>query len=265
MEHDEAIELLPAYLDQELGIAEAIGIERHLSVCPECQADLAAQSAASARLKRDGRFFRAPAELAKRIQADVRRSASHPADVAAGRFDRIRPEPGSKPWKWQWMGAGAAAAFALMLAWNGSLYLWLASEPESLTQELVSSHVRSLQLGHLSDVVSTDQHTVKPWFNGKLDFSPPVPDLAPEEFPLEGGRLDYLGGRSVAVLIYRHRKHPINLYVWPSAGADTLPKAQDRQGYHLIGWSSGGMKYCAVSDLAASELADFVTLVRSKV
>jgi anti-sigma factor RsiW len=264
MEHIEAIELLPAYLDRELGVGEAIAMERHLGGCAECQAEFAAQSAMSARIKRDGMYFRAPADLARRIEMSLPRSKSASVGMATRFFDWLRAEAGSKPWNVHWTGVGVVAASALTLLWSGSLYLALPSEQERLTQELVSSHVRSLQVEHLSDVASTDKHTVKPWFNGKLDFSPPVIDLAVQEFPLEGGRLDYVGGRTVAVLIYRHRKHPINLYIWPSTDADAPPMAQDRQGYHLVHWVSGGMKYWAVSDLATSELEDFGNFIRSK-
>jgi anti-sigma factor RsiW len=153
----------------------------------------------------------------------------------------------------------------LAVVWSGSLYLALPSAQDRLMEELVSSHVRSLQVDHLSDVVSSDQHTVKPWFNGKLDFSPPVIDLASQEFPLVGGRLDYLDERTVAVLIYRHKLHPINLYIWPGTGRNVAPQGQDRQGYHLIHWTAGGMNYWAVSDLAASELEFFVNTLRSQV
>ena len=131
--------------------------------------------------------------------------------------------------------------------------------------ELVSSHVRSLQVDHLSDVVSSDQHTVKPWFNGKLDFSPPVIDLAAQGFPLVGGRLDYLDGHTVAVLIYRHKLHPINLYIWPSSDRNGALQVHGRQGYHLIHWVVGGMNYWAVSDLAANELEFYVNFLRPQV
>ena len=153
----------------------------------------------------------------------------------------------------------------LAVVWSGGLYLALPSAQDRLMEELISSHVRSLQVDHLSDVVSSDQHTVKPWFNGKLNFSPPVIDLAPQEFPLVGGRLDYLDGRSVAVLIYRHNQHPINLYIWPSTDRDEAPQVQGRQGYHLIRWAVGGMDYWVVSDLATNELELFVDTLRSQV
>jgi anti-sigma factor RsiW len=122
------------------------------------------------------------------------------------------------------------------VVWSGDLYLTLPSAQERLMEELISSHVRSLQVDHLADVISSDRNTVKPWFNGKLDFSPSIIDLTPQGFLLVGGRLDYLDGRTVAVLIYRHNQHPINLYIWPNTEKDTTPQVQSRKGYHLIRW-----------------------------
>ena len=152
----------------------------------------------------------------------------------------------------------------LAVVWSGGLYLTLPSAQERLTEELISSHVRSLQVDHLADVISSDRHTVKPWFNGKLDFSPPIIDLAPQGFPLVGGRLDYLDGRTVAVLIYRRNQHPINLYIWSSTDKDAKPQVQSRQGYHLIRWTASGMNYWAVSDLTTNELEFFVTTLGSQ-
>ena len=257
-------QLLPAYLDQELGIAAAIAIEHHLNGCSECQAEYAEQRAVSARLKKDATYFKAPASLARRLQRSLRRDRSPSVGFKALNFDWLRAGAGSKAWNVNWLGAGTVAAFALALVWGASLYLALPSAQERLTEELISSHVRSLQVEHLSDVASSDRHTVKPWFNGKLDFAPSVVDLASQDFPLEGGRLDYVNGRTVAVLIYRHRRHPINLYVWPTSDRDAAPQAQDRQGYHLVRWTLGGMKYWAVSDLATNELEVFAGALRSQ-
>ncbi|MGD1089955.1 MAG: anti-sigma factor, partial [Verrucomicrobiota bacterium] len=133
------------------------------------------------------------------------------------------------------------------------------SAEQRLTQEVVSSNIRSLMADHMLDVVSTDQHTVKPWFNGKLDFSPPVKDLAAQEFPLIGGRLDYIGGRSVAALIFHRNKHVINLFIWPVNEKDSKPAASASiQGYNVIHWSEAEMTFWAVSDLNEKELLEFV-------
>lgn len=124
-----------------------------------------------------------------------------------------------------------------------------------MTSEVASAHIRSLQAKHVVDVVSSDRHEVKPWFNGKLDFSPPTPDLENEGFPLVGGRLDYLDGRPVAALVYRRREHLINLFVWPDAGTESGDiRRETRQGYHLVHWSKAGMNHWLVSDLNPAEL-----------
>ena len=151
-------------------------------------------------------------------------------------------------------GAAAAAAIALLLV--------LPQGGGEIAQDVASAHIRALQPGHLMDVISTDQHTVKPWFDGRLDFAPPVKDLAAQGFPLIGGRLDYLDGHPAAALIYRRAKHLIDLYAWPAqggaTGTPTAPRIGARNGYNLVHWRQDGMQLWAVSDVEAAQLLAFV-------
>jgi anti-sigma factor RsiW len=166
----------------------------------------------------------------------------------------------------QWLGMGAAFACGVIASLTVSLFYASPNEEDRLSQEVLGGHVRSLMVAHLSDVDSSDQHTVKPWFNGKLDFSPPVHDLAGEGFPLVGGRLDYLNQRPVAALVYRRQQHTINLFVWPASGTSPHEvKLLTRQGFNMADWNVSGMQYWAVSDLNASEMQAFAQLVRQKV
>jgi anti-sigma factor RsiW len=139
--------------------------------------------------------------------------------------------------------------------------VWLNRTPGTLEQEVVDAHVRSLLAAHLFDVPSSDRHTVKPWFAGKLDFSPSVPDLATQGFELAGGRLDYLGHRTVASLVYRRRQHVINVFVWPTTAADHAPRAGERNGYNVVEQVHSGMAYWLVSDLNRNELEQLAALL----
>ncbi len=246
MDHKKTLELLPAYADQELDISDMLAVERHLENCLDCQREYAEQRGVTARMRDAPAYFDAPAHLAKRINAALTGDRMHYKDWIVSRFN-----------------AGAAITVLLAASWSIGLYLSLPSAQDRLIDEVIASHVRSLQVDHLSDVASSDLHTVKPWFNGKLNFSPPVVDLTPQGFPLVGGRLDYLSGRPVAALIYRHNQHPINLYIWPTDNKDTALQVQTRQGYHLVRWTTGGMNYWMVSDLAITDLEKFARIVRS--
>ncbi|SFB75883.1 Transmembrane transcriptional regulator (anti-sigma factor RsiW) [Polaromonas sp. OV174] len=206
---------------------------------------------------------KAPAALRQRILGDI---ATHSTAKRQGWGVAVLQ---ALQLRWLTLGSGfvagilaSAVALQLLGGWPSS-----ASAPQALSQEIVASHVRSLMAQHLFDIPSTDQHTVKPWFLGKLDYSPMVHDLSAAGFPLTGGRLDYIGGRPVAVLVYARGKHVINLYTWPDAGS-ALPPADrpaSRQGFYLLEWTQFGMHFWAVSDVSPGELAEFAQQVRAAV
>ena len=258
MEHSEIMELLPAYVDEELGIAETRTIQRHLETCADCRREYEEQTALSKRIRKETAYFNAPPDLAGRIGRALQQDKPSPAGVRG-----VPRVPGFLArWNLSWLQVGTAMATLLVAVWSAGLYLSLPTTDDRITEEAISNHVRSLQADHLTDVASTDQHTVKPWFNGKLNFAPTVIDLAPQGFVLEGGRLDYLDGHSVAALIYRRQKHPINLYIWPANGKDTGPKAESSRGYHVVRWTSDEMHYWAVSDVEEGELLKFSGILR---
>lgn len=242
--------LVQAELDGELDAAEAATLAVHRQGCAVCQA-AAAELAQARRLIGDDLYQPMPDEIRDRVMAQI--SAARPGgDAGASR----RPVLFFDWWGRLWsslagIGLGAACVTALFL------FVLTPREP-GLVEQLVSSHIRALQPGHLEDVPSSDKHTVKPWFDGRIDFAPPVKDLSAERFPLKGGRLDYVGGRPVAVLVYQRDKHLIDLYVWPLAGAGAKPlQTAERQGYNVAHWTKGGMTLWAVSDLELRQLREF--------
>ena len=228
---DRAQELLGPYFDGELDLVNSLEVEKHLRDCPECSAALERYEALRAAIREQAPYFAAPPQLRKRIQALQR------APRAAWTIP-------------QW----ALAAAAVLLAAVGVWRLAPARGP-AVEQEVVAAHVRSLQANHLMDVPSTDRHTVKPWFAGKLDFAPDVEDLSSKGFTLEGGRLDYIDGHPAAALVYKQRLHTINVFQWPAAG-DQAVKLESRNGFNVAHWKHGGIESWAVSDLNAPELAE---------
>ena len=250
MECQEARDLLGAYADNELGLAEAARLNRHLQSCAACRAELAALHALGRTLRAHVAYHRAPPALRARITATLPSPQTQPLRGEA------RQASGWGLAAWATAGTGAVAVGALALA----AALWLqrpAPPPTSPMQEIVASHVRALLSGHPIDVVSTDQHTVKPWFNGRLDYAPPVLDLTAQGFALAGGRVDYVGGRQVAVLTYHYRKHPIDLYVLPADVASTSTPSQQQAGYALASWPAGSMRCWAITDAAPDALHAF--------
>jgi len=238
------------YMDDELDLMSNLRIEEHLQACPTCARDYRNQQALRDAMSDGSLYFNAPANLQKRVRSVVR--------------EANKGERGQGAWSWRWLAVVASLAFfAIIIGVLVFMQSGSASD-DLLAQEVVSSHVRSLMANHLTDVPSSDQHTVKPWFDGKLDYSPTVTDLAAQGFPLVGGRLDYLGNRAVAALVYQRRQHFINLFIWPAAGdANGRNKMAVRQGYNLIHWNRAGMTYWAVSDLNISELQEFAQALQT--
>jgi anti-sigma factor (TIGR02949 family) len=246
--------LLHGYLDGELDAVRAVEFEEHLKSCPECAGELRKQQDLRQSLRSANLYQRAPESLRSSIRAQI------PGSPAQNVQRKLIPMP--RRAVFNWLAAAAAVAFAIFVGAKVFPDVVRQHQTDLLAQEMVASHIRSLQPGHLFDVQSTDQHTVKPWFDGKLDFAPPVVDLAQAGFPLIGGRLDYADGRPVAALVYGRQKHLINVFVWPAESSTTeLPRIRTIQGYNLVFWWRDGMDFCAASDLNVAELRELVQLL----
>ncbi|RDJ00029.1 anti-sigma factor [Dyella solisilvae] len=234
--------LLHAYLDDELDAANSAAVASHMRGCTGCTARYDAYATLHKALSQPVLYHRAPDALRQRLAAAPAASVPKPRSRA--------------PLAWA-MAAGFIGAQLLSSpAW---FHWWRSSEmADPIVAQAVSAHVRSLQQQHLMDVVSTDQHTVKPWFEGKLDFSPRVKDLASEGFPLLGGRLDAIDGRSVAALVYKRRLHVINLSQWPDEGSASGPAIAREHGFTVIRWRADGMRFVAISDVNEGDLRQFV-------
>jgi anti-sigma factor (TIGR02949 family) len=244
----ESRERLHAHLDDELEPAGRAAFEDHLRGCPACSRELESQRALQTALREGDFRHAAPAGLRMRVRSALRAGAT------------TRPRRPLAPWL-----AAAAALLIGVAAGSAGTYLTLPRDARGgmdLPRDLAAAHVRSLMADHLYDVASTDRHTVKPWFQGRLDFTLPVKDLKDHGYALEGGRLDYLDGRAVAALVYGRHKHVINLFVWPAEGGDSPPQAVTQRGFNLLHWTQGGLNFWGVSDLNAEELAEFTRLQR---
>jgi anti-sigma factor RsiW len=240
----EARPLLHAYFDDELDLSRSFEVSEHVAACAECAAEL----------RKWERLRTAIAES----QFDLG------TEAALDRLRRtVRKQSGLRPSPWLWKGVTVALAAAAAIVLAVALPNRLARTAD-VEREVVDSHLRSLVPGHLIDVPSSDRHTVKPWFQGRLEFAPNVPDLSAEGFILEGGRLDVIGGRKTAAIVYKRRQHVINLWVSQGVSAPATPESSDFEGYHLVNWSRDDLTYRAVSDLDAGELRDFAGLISAR-
>ncbi|MEO8320673.1 MAG: anti-sigma factor [Bradyrhizobium sp.] len=237
---DEAELLLQALIDGELDAGHARDVENHVADCAHCTAMLRDYREMSQAIAAAGAQYKAPLELRKRIENAL-------------------PQPRPVQSRRAVLRGFAMGSAVSALAATGLVAIVLRHDDmERIQSEVVSAHLRSLQAGHLTDVISTDQHTVKPWFNGKLDVSPPVIDLTAQGFTLIGGRLDYVDARAIGAVVYRRRQHVINLFVSQTSSTERRPaKIETIQGFNIRHWSERGLNYWAVSDLAKDELADF--------
>ena len=236
---EEAEVLLHALIDGELDAGHAREVETHVAACPRCAAALTAYRQMSRAVAGAGLRYTAPPALRQRIEAAL------PQPRVTSRRDLLKGFA---------MGSAVSA-----LAATGLVAVVLRGDDEQrIMSDVVSAHLRSLQAGHLTDVVSTDQHTVKPWFNGRLDVAPPVIDLTAQGFTLVGGRLDYVDARAIGAVVYRRRQHVINLFVSQTATTERQPaRIETIQGFNIRRWSDRGLNYWAVSDIGADELAEF--------
>jgi len=236
--------LLHAHHDRELDAAHTLQVDDHLSDCQRCFDLTRNLSTLRSALQNDALRLSVPAGLRQSILACIGQTAQSEHDAT------ISPK---RSWNWNWSVAAVLLAAAVL-----AFQFRHSPSDDRLLVELTESHIRSLMASHLTDVASTDQHTVKPWFDGKLDFAPPVIDLYLAGFPLLGGRLDYIAGRPVAALVYSGQKHPINLFIWPAeSSAVCSPHATQRNDYGIVQWSDGRMNLVAVSDLGEAELHEF--------
>jgi len=245
MECERAIVLLSGLIDSALGPIARLRVHRHVAGCHDCAAKLEELRAMQAAFRTKLPYHRAPPGLAARIGAAL------PRDEAP----RV-----VRPWfrmpAFSFGGTGLAGALA-----GVALTVLVIGGQNDPTQAVIGSHIRSMQAEHLTDVQTSDQHTVKPWLSARLDVSPPVRDLKEEGFPLVGGRLDYIDGHPAAAVVYQRAKHVINLFAWASPKADQPFHEETRQGFNIVTWRHDGITYYAISDVERDQLAEFAKLV----
>ncbi|HMH19007.1 MAG TPA: anti-sigma factor [Burkholderiales bacterium] len=245
MTREEAAGLLHAYVDGELDAAKSVELEAHLAGNPAARAASERLREMSAAIRDRADYHAAPASLAARLRASV---PTAPEEI-----------PRRAGWG-AWLRPAALIAAIALVTWVVAVVVMRPGEDERIAQEVLASHVRETLGNRLYDVASSDQHTVKPWLSARLAFSPPVADFSAHGFELQGGRLDYVGGQSVAVLVYRRRQHVIDVFVWP-APAQKAGQALTRNGFNIESFAHGGMGYWLVSDLNRNELGDFARLL----
>jgi len=258
MDCNQSQNLLSGYIDGELAEDRVALIEQHLESCASCRALYANERRMSEFLRTQGERFRAPAHLKAAIRSEIERRARP-------RFAELRQLLVG------WNPVAIAAMLMLVVALSSATTLrYFApaggheAHEAAIRSEVVAGQVRSLQAGHLTDIASAELRTVKPWFSGKLDFSPPIADLTSAGFSLMGGRLDYLDQRAVAALVYRRDQHVINVFIWPEEG-EKAPSFETQQGYSVGYYKHGGMEYWAVSDMNEGELKDFIDHFRAAI
>lgn len=254
---NEKTHLLHAYFDGELDLVSSLEMEEHLKACAECALDLRSQQTMRGALRSARLYENAPERLEQKIRCGYTSDRAHPAATKSVLRHRS--------WE-EWLGI--AAMIALVAVGVQSVIKTIAgtrttiAPEEMVAQEIVESHVRSLQQNHLLDVPSSDQHTVKPWFDGKLDFAPPVDDFSPQGFVLTGGRLDFIDHHNAAALIYMRRKHIINVFIWPQeTKTDGSSRAETIDGYNIVHWDKGGFHYWIISDVSAADESQLASLM----
>lgn len=268
MDCREAQPLIAGFVDRELDPKTDGDVDRHLRECPRCADERDRQTQVKQAVRSAAPYHMPPESLMDRIRASVAVSGG-PAAPESAAVDpvwsaRFRVAPAIRAW-------ALAAAFVIVFVtafgmgrYTGGRVRPAALAQGMLAQEVVECHIRSLMAAHLTDVISTDKHTVKPWYAGRLSFSPPVEDFAARGYPLVGGRLDYVDGHQAAALVYRFRKHTINAFVWPVSGAPPSAETVTRlRGYNVVHWSDSEMTWAVVSDLNGEDLERFAGLLRT--